>query len=171
MWAAVHRDLTCTSLEAQISAWSFRFAPMAFPERRSLTFGMDFLEIKIHHSRDLPQDPTQAIAHRAGCRRSEGKSKFCPRCTTDFGVLATGLGTLQLTFKLTRQDTYGSINLKIPIQLSLLCTVKPMLLWVSYLARFQVSMNSQGASTWTVKQTLFQSSPLHQGVGKNWSSC
>lgn len=56
---------------------------------------------------------------------------------------------LQLMFKHTRQDTYGSINLKIPIQLLLCCTVKSMLLWASYLARFWVSLNSQGANTCT----------------------
>lgn len=147
-----------------------RLLPWLSQREGSLTFGVDFLEIKTHHSRDLPQDPTQVIAHGSGWRRSERKCKFCPRGTTDFGVLATNLSVLQLMFKLTKQDTYGSINLKIPIQLCVLCTVKSMLLWVSCLVRFQVSVNSQGANACTVEQMIFQSSHLQQGMEEEWGS-
>lgn len=163
----VHRDLTCTSLEAQAVPGVSGLLPWLPQREGSLTFGMDFLEIKIHHGRDLPQDPTQVIAHKAGWRQSEGKSKFCPRGTTNFGVLATNLSMLQLMFKLTRQDTCGSINLKIPTQLSLLCTVKSTLLWVPYLVRFQVSVNSQGENACTVAQMIFQSSLCIRAWRKN----
>lgn len=74
-WAgkSVEHGLQLTEI-SPVPHWRHRSVLQGFPREKSLTFGMDFLEIKIQHSWDLPQDPAQVIAQKGGWRRSSPNS-------------------------------------------------------------------------------------------------
>lgn len=58
-------SMGCSTQRSHLNLTGDTGQGLEFQRERSLTFGMDFLETKIHHSRALPQDPAPVTAHGA----------------------------------------------------------------------------------------------------------